>query len=238
MKLGYSNRRNDAMTPTEVLVILVVLAVLIALIDFGPNAVARRKARQIQCVSNLREIEIAFKIWDGDAMDGYPTQYSVKFGGALELVATGNIAAVFQVMSNELKTAGPRILICPADTNHIAATNWTTDFGNNDVSYFVGLDATEANPSSVMMGDDNFEINGAPVKSGVIQLTTNTPIAWTGERHRYAGNIALTDGEVQMTTSSGLTNAIIRQGEVFIYKHIPDSNSNIYSTNRFRIAIP
>jgi prepilin-type processing-associated H-X9-DG protein len=63
------------------------------------------------------------------------------------------------------------------------------------------------------VGDDNFEINGTPVKSGVLEIRTNTPIAWTGERHKFWGNIGFADGSVQSGTSSWLTNAIIKQYE-------------------------
>jgi prepilin-type processing-associated H-X9-DG protein len=52
-------------------------------------------------------------------------------------------------------------------------------------------------------------------------------LAWTGERHRFTGNIGLADGSVQTTTDSDLTDAIMSQ-----YK------SSSAFTNRFRIAIP
>ena len=68
-------------------------------------------------------------------------------------------------MSNELAT--PKVLFCPADAGHHWATNFTTDFGNTNISYFVGLDAKDDCPMSILVGDDNFEIGGVPVKSGV-----------------------------------------------------------------------
>jgi hypothetical protein len=121
---------------------------------------------------------------------------SVTNGGVMELVTTGNVAAVFQVMSNELGT--PKLLICPADTNRIAATNFTTDFNNSKISYFVGLDVTNESSSRMFLsGDDNFEISGVPEKSGLLELSTNTPISWTAARHKFVGNIGFADGLVQ-----------------------------------------
>jgi len=59
------------------------------------------------------------------------------------------------------------------------------------------LDASTNYPQAFLSGDDNFEIGGVPVKSGLLQFSTNTTIAWTGARHEFAGNIGLADGSVQ-----------------------------------------
>jgi type II secretory pathway pseudopilin PulG len=227
VKLRLSNQRSTALTLTEVLVILAVIAVFAVMIQ-PPSTTDRRLAQQIECINNLKQTALAFRIWPSDQSDRYVTQRSVKNGGVMELVATGNVAAVFQVMSNELFT--PKLLFCPADASHHWATNFTTDFGNKNISYFVGLDAKDDYPMSILVGDDNFEISGVPAKSGVLLLSTNIPIAWTGERHHFDGNIAMTDGSVQTTTISGLTNAIIKQCE--------HSEGTLGFTNHFRFAIP
>src|SRR5208283_4519175 len=101
----------------------------------------------------------------------------VKQGGAMELVATGNVAANFLVMSNELST--PKILHCPADLDHVCATNFTTGFGNKNISYFVGLDAADEYPQRMLSGDDDFATNGVTVKPGLLHLWTNAPVTWT-----------------------------------------------------------
>jgi prepilin-type N-terminal cleavage/methylation domain-containing protein len=223
VKLRFSNQRSNALTLTEVLVVLVVIAVL-ALILIPASTPNRRVAQRNYCINNLKNIGVAFRVWMDDG-NYYPMAESVKRGGVKELVATGNVAAVFQVMSNEL--VKPKLLICPADAGHHWATNFTTDFGNKNISYLVGLDANDIYYDSILVGDDNFELGGVPLKSGVVQISTNTPIAWTGERHSFIGNIALADGSVQTVTISGLTNAIIKQLELMSYY-----------TNRFRFAIP
>jgi hypothetical protein len=35
------------------------------------------------------------------------------------------------------------------------------------------------NPQMILSGDDNFEISGVPVKSGLLELSSNAPISWT-----------------------------------------------------------
>jgi prepilin-type processing-associated H-X9-DG protein len=208
MKPRFSHQRNRALTLTEVLVVIFVIAVAVALL-LPALAAAKRKSARIGCVSNLKQIGIAYRLWEGDHGDKYPMAVSVTNGGAMELVATGNVAACFRVMSNELNT--PKILLCPEDTRRVLATNWST-LNNSNISYFVGLDAVESKPQMILGGDDNFAIGGVPVKSGVLQLLTNTPVAWTKDRHPGWGNICLADGSVQQLTMDGLRQALQQTG--------------------------
>jgi prepilin-type processing-associated H-X9-DG protein len=95
---------------------------------------------------------------------------------------------------------------CSADEDHTDATNFTTDFNNSKISYFVSLDASSAYPQMLLSGDDNFEIGGIPVKSGLLEISKSTSIAWTAARHKFAGNILAADGSVQMLNNPILTN--------------------------------
>jgi prepilin-type processing-associated H-X9-DG protein len=108
----------------------------------------------------------------------------------------------------------PKILLCPADTDHSLATNFSAGFSGKNISYFANLDATEANPQSFLSGDDNFEIGGVPVKSGLLQLSTNISMTWSSARHGFTGNIGLTDGSVQQLTHLDLQHAFQNSGSV------------------------
>ena len=124
-----------------------------------PNGHSKSTASAISNKSAL-----PYRLWEGDNNDKYPMAVSVTNGGAMELVATGNVAACFQVMSNELST--PKILICPEDTHRDSCNQFCQGFNNSNISYFVGLDVTnETNPQMFLSGDDNFAIGGIPVKS-------------------------------------------------------------------------
>ena len=135
---------------------------------------------------------------------------SVTNGGTMEMAAGTNAWLSFLVMSNQLST--PKILHCPADTNSFAATNSWVGLNNQNISYFVGVDASEDHPQTILSGDDNFEIKGVTVKSGLLELPTNAPIAWSADRHRFSGNICLGDGSVQTVTISGLKNLLQQTG--------------------------
>ena len=185
--------------------LLIIAAVLLPAL-----AAAKKRSSRIPCVSNLKQIGVAYRVWSGDNDDKYPMQVSVTNGGVMESIATGNVAACFQVMSNTLTS--PKLLICPEDTKSILATNFGPGFNNSNVSYFVGLDADQTNSQMLLSGDDNFEIGGVPVKSGLLQLWTNAPIAWTKARHESGNYILLADDSVQQLTTDGLQQALRQTG--------------------------
>jgi prepilin-type N-terminal cleavage/methylation domain-containing protein len=212
MKPRFSNQRNHALTLVEVLVVIVVLAVLVVLAILHVNNEDnwRRKALQINCVNNLKEISLAYRIWAGDNNGKFPFEISVTNGGSMELAATGDVVTTFQIVSNELTT--PKLLICPGDIERFPpAKNFITQLVGK-ISYFVGLNASANFPQSLFSGDDNFAIGGVPVKSGLLELSTNTPVLWTSARHHFAGNIGLADGSVWQVTQNGLRQTLQKTG--------------------------
>ena len=196
-----------------VIVVLVILAVVLMFAMVG--IVAKSIHRKITCDNNLKQIGLAYRIWAGDHDDKYPMQVSIadtnaNGGGTMELASGENAWINFAVMSNEL--SNPRILLCPADTNRACATNFTTDFNNGRISYFVGLNADTNHPQAFLSGDENFAIGKVTVKSGLLEIFSNAPIAWTSARHNRKGNILFADGSVQSLSNSGLTNWLHQTG--------------------------
>ena len=205
MKPRFSNQRTAALTLVEVTVVIAVLAIAVALI-LPALAKAKRKTSHISCANDLKQVGIAFRLWEGDNGDKYPMAVSVTNGGAMELAATGNVAACFQVMSNELST--PKILRCPNDVCRTYATNFSTGFSDANISYFVNQDAAETYPQMIIVGDDNLLVDGKPVQPGILNLRTGSTIAWTKDRHHGVGNIGLADGSAQQVTGDGLNSVV------------------------------
>jgi prepilin-type processing-associated H-X9-DG protein len=208
MKVRVAKRKLAGLTLTEVVVIIAVLALLAAMLL--PALAAKRSRHRFNCVNNLREVGLYFRLWAGDNGDNFPMQISVKQGGAMELVATGNVVAVFQVMTNELGT--PKILRCPDDLEHLAATNFNSNFTAKNLSYFVGLNVQTNSPKSILGGDANFERGGRAVVAGVYQIDTNAMIFWSPNRHNRRGNLVLADGSVQFVSNSNLVLQFIQTG--------------------------
>lgn len=209
MKSRISNIRNQGLTRTDVIVLIFVLIFLAFIVFpfFIPDNPRLNRAPRIQCVSNLKQVAVAARIWEGDHQGEYPMSVSVTNGGAKELIAAGNVAGclrvMFQDMSNELSAT--KILICPADTDHTIASNFST-LKNSNVSYFINPDASETYPQMIMFGDDNLATNGVPLKSGLVDISSNTRTTWTSARHKNCGNIAFADGSVAEENNDSLTN--------------------------------
>jgi hypothetical protein len=204
MKLCVSNRKTTALTLVELVVVIAVLAVLVALI-LPKLAAAKKKAQRITCVNHLCQVGLAFRLWEGDHTNRYPMSVSTDFGGTLEYVETFRH---FQVMSNQLST--PVILVCPSDVRQ-PANDFGSNFCNQTISFFVGVDADESNPQMPLSGDRNIT-GGTKLPNGMLEITTNQPVGWSSELHEGVGNIGMADGSVQQTDSSNLCDLLQRAG--------------------------
>jgi prepilin-type N-terminal cleavage/methylation domain-containing protein/prepilin-type processing-associated H-X9-DG protein len=201
----------------ELLVVVAIISILAAAL-LPALSRAKAKSARISCVCNLKQVGVAFRTWALDHNDQYPMQISITNGGTLELVGGQTVFADFAVMSNELST--PKILFCPSDRD--PSRMMATDFlgmpsgsgkpipfaGDANLSYFVGVDATDVLPQMFLAGDDNLAINGVRLKSRVVAVASDAPISWTRDRHVNQGNIALADGSVQQFGQTKLQIAI------------------------------
>jgi hypothetical protein len=116
---------------------------------------AKARAQQINCMNNMKQIGVAFKVWALDHTDQYPFSVSVTNGGTLELCSPGsdgadrNSWAHFLVLSNELGT--PKVLVCPADSAKTPAVQFPGLQAAN-VTYQVhsGEGVNDSNPQAVL----------------------------------------------------------------------------------------
>jgi len=204
MKILQAQRRRG-FTVVEWVVIAAVVVVVLA-VGLRMAAISSSKCCKLGCENNLREFELSLRIWEGDNNDKYPMEVPVALGGAQELIATGNVAGCFQVMSNEL--SAPKILTCPEDRQHEYATNW--NISRRNISYFIGLNATNSVLPVVLSGDANLRQNGQVVAAGKVNLWSNS-VSWTRDRHHGlifgVGNILLPDGSVQTVPRMGFTSS-------------------------------
>src|SRR5882724_9024921 len=106
MKPRFSNQRNQAMTLVEVLVVIVTLAVLaIVFLPAIQENNVKNQGWRINCVNNLKEIGLAYKLWSDDHNGKFPMEISATNGDTMELVVNGKNAWLnYLVMSNELYT--------------------------------------------------------------------------------------------------------------------------------------
>lgn len=195
---------------TSFLDVIVILAgvCVVAMLVLSALAKSRAKASRINCVNNLKQVGLCFRLWSGDNNDKYPMQVSTNEGGTMEFVGAGVVFPHFAVMSNELST--PKLLPCPLDSRTHAA-----DFASlrdKNISYFVVPEAERATPQMWLCGDRNLTTSAAALKPGLFTLTTNRAMQWTAEIHTNQGNICFADGSAQQLTNRRLvesaTNAL------------------------------
>jgi len=198
-------------TLVALLVIVAIVAILAAML-LPALASAKKKSSKIGCVNNLKQVGLSFRLWSGDNNDKYPMAVADTFG-THELVAR-----YFQTMSNELST--PKILVCPQDTR-TAAANFAR-LKNQNVSYFIGLDADETDPRRLLDGDRNIT-GAAEPENGILKLTPGGPVSWTTAIHNNSGNVGLADGAVMSFSNPDLQHALENSGD---------------ATNVWRIALP
>src|ERR1017187_8934192 len=133
MKTNFPEIKVRGLTLFELLIVISVLLLLAAV--FLPALTRpRRPSQGMYCENNLKQVGLAFRVWEGDNNDRYPMAVPAAQGGCWDaavgfgapgLIGTpGNFAlnfpllgpkgvfGMFVVMSNELNT--PKILFCPS----------------------------------------------------------------------------------------------------------------------------
>jgi hypothetical protein len=94
-----------------------------------PFAEAQDKASSVQCVSNMKQIGLAARMWANDHKEIMPPD--------------------FLTMRNELNT--PKILVCPGDTARTKVSNWN-EFSPANASYeFLVPNLSEREPPQTIM---------------------------------------------------------------------------------------
>jgi prepilin-type N-terminal cleavage/methylation domain-containing protein len=132
--------RTRAFSLTELLVVLAIIVVVACLLLPSGHG-NRQRASRVACTSNLHRINVATTTWALDNKGFFPWQVLTNESGKLKPEAATNASLLFVILSNQLST--PHILKCPADRQRAAISSFAK-LANTNISYFIGLDSTEA----------------------------------------------------------------------------------------------
>jgi len=219
--MNKKTKKFAAFTLIELLVVIAIIAILAGLL-LPALAKAKAKAARIKCVSNMKQIGLAHRLFSGDHQEKFVWWFGP--GEGANQVSPPSVPdkvlsvwQVYQSISNELNS--PKVLVCPSDQGKTVASSWdpslSVGFGttvsgaaaNGGISYFAGLDADEIKPQTILAGDHNYRIGGTePGTDALTKLDIPTPIVqpnnvdWSTEMHKSAGNIGLGDGSAQQVT--------------------------------------
>jgi prepilin-type N-terminal cleavage/methylation domain-containing protein/prepilin-type processing-associated H-X9-DG protein len=215
---------RGAFTLIELLVVIAIIAILAGLLLPALSG-AQKRAKRIQCVSQLRQCALGARLWANDSGDKFPWQVVSSDDGTR---GVAEAAAHFRALTNQLGT--PRILACPMDATRTAVSDFTS-LKNENISFFVGLDSSETLPQSLLFGDRNItDTAGQTPASEPCETVGVTAVAlkaaqastyrWSESLHQNQGNVALGDGSVQQVKDSGLRALLRNSGDANGNNHI------------------
>jgi len=242
-------KQNRAFTLVELLAVVAVVAILAAFL-LPALASTKPQAQRLNCSNNLKQVGIAFRTWAINHNGLTPMQTSSALGGnadtdvgvrtvtSVQSISHGD-SKIFLTMSNELST--PTILFCPAEyessMRRMAASfsgvsaPGTVPYTNDlNLSYFIGVDASETHPRMFLTGDHNLGANANPptvafcaapssynpspfMSLGTNFTSTTTGPAFLNNQHLAQGNIGLADGSVEWFNRTNLQNALGSSGD-------------------------
>jgi prepilin-type N-terminal cleavage/methylation domain-containing protein len=227
MKMN-SRQQRRAFTLVEMCVVIVVLALLASII-LPPLVPRHRRYRgTIPCSNNLKEIGVAYRLWESDNGGLFPAEQSITNKGWKEYLTNANQGAIcwtnYSIMAADLGQSS-RLLVCPAD-ERLPATNCTTGLNNSHVSYFVEVSANDWQPLTILGGDRNLSPGARPEfdygysrADGLgndVAIPLTGPVSWSLKMHSAgnpagSGNILLGDGSVQQVTTANFNNNWLRK---------------------------
>jgi len=214
-------------TEVELMVVLFAIVVLIGLVMLSQEEKrAREKAIRLRCISNLKAMGTAERVWANDHGGSFPGWQDILKNPNQGALCWTNYAILMEKFGSD-----PNLFVCPSDerrppTNLIVKgsphEHAVLDFKDNStVSYFVSVGASDTNPQSILNGDrnlgpgaipdPNYGYSPASGQGNDVAVPVSGPVSWSLKMHSHgnpsgAGNIVLGDGSARQVASSAVSH--------------------------------
>jgi prepilin-type processing-associated H-X9-DG protein len=226
MRLSTHRPTAHGLTRLDVAIVIAVLGTLGLFVGSALNA-ARRMAKGIHCVNNLKNVGLDFSVFATDHDDHFPWQVPAKDGGTADLFGQPeSLWRHFLVVTNAQMRPNnldyPRYLWCPMDSSKRPAATFFANpanpraavfSGNQHVSYFLNLGASTnelqaETPDRILSGDRNLLVDGKAIGPGTTLLSGGLSVGFTARRiHRGYGQLLFADGSVWQGISNRVAGA-------------------------------
>ena len=204
-------RRRFGFTLIELLVVIAIIAILAAIL-FPVFARAREKARQTSCLSNLKQISLAFMMYADDHDETLPPAYYYQNGWNDEFAWDFHIN--WGTGGSDLGLVGPytrngQLNSCPTfkgqswgRPNTGFAYNATYLGGSPDEGRRpAGLGEVQQPSATVLACDSAFDFSGSASGNQYLRAPSDPYHGWIGPhvhfRHNGVANVAYCDGHAK-----------------------------------------
>ena len=194
-----TNKASKGFTLIELLVVIAIIGILASML-LPALGKAKQRANRIKCVSNLKQVSLAFKTYANDNEDKFP--WFAKSSGAAAVLTN---PAVWQSVSNELGNA--KILRSACDGARTDATNFGAGLATANISYWYCITADELKPATFLSGTRNIGTGAAGAMTALAANTTWAANIMSGLLAGQ-GQTTLSDGSASQQTNSDLSRQI------------------------------
>jgi prepilin-type processing-associated H-X9-DG protein len=193
--------RQHGFTFFDFLTVLAALGLLVLVVPRLMYGARKGRCCRINCLSNQKQIGLAFRMWGNDNGDQFPMAVPFEKDGGREFALAGEPAPLFRLISKELQNA--KVLCCPDDKERFG-TNSFEGMTERNLSYLVGVDANEVRPQMILTADRNITIDGVQVGRGLVALVGTNLLGWSAAIHNQQGNVGLADGSAAQVNNTSV----------------------------------